>query len=121
MKKHILQSVSVLMLWAMPIFVLAETSGDKSLSWFIGLVVGIITQYLIPLLTAIALLVFIFGLARFILNAGDETKVAEGKQLMFWGIVALVAMISVWGIVGLFYQDLFGGSFGFPRLPISGN
>lgn len=101
----------------MPLLASAQASSGKDFQWIVNLFVGIITQYIIPLLTAIALLVFIWGLARFILNAGDETKVSEGKQLMFWGIIALTVMISVWGIVGLFYQDIFNGNFGFPRLP----
>lgn len=54
----------------------------------------------IPLLVAVALLVFFWGLVQFILNAADEDKRKEGKQHMIWGIVGLFVMVSVWGLVG---------------------
>lgn len=54
----------------------------------------------IPLLVAIALLVFFWGLVQFIAGAGNEDKRAEGKQHMIWGIVGLFVMVSVWGLVG---------------------
>lgn len=55
----------------------------------------------------IALVVFIWGLVRFIANAGDEKGVAEGKQRMVWGIVGLFLVVTVWGVVTLLTQ-LFG-------------
>jgi heme/copper-type cytochrome/quinol oxidase subunit 2 len=55
----------------------------------------------------VALVVFIWGLIRFIGQAGDEKGVAEGKQRMIWGIVGLFLIVTVWGIVTLLTQ-LFG-------------
>lgn len=56
---------------------------------------------------ALALLVFFWGIAIFVYNAGDEKRLADGKRLMFWGIVTLFVAISVWGIVA-FLQITFG-------------
>ena len=53
----------------------------------------------IPVIIGAALVFFLFGLARFILNAGDVKAQETGKNLMIWGIVALTVMVSVWGIV----------------------
>ena len=55
----------------------------------------------------IALVVFMWGLIKFIGQAGDEKGVAEGKQRMIWGVVALFLIVTVWGIVALLAQ-LFG-------------
>ncbi len=75
-------------------------------------------ELIVLILVAGSLLVFVWGVAKFILSAGDEKKVAEGKTLMFWGVIALFVMVSVWGIIQLFYNDFFGGgTIGVPTLP----
>lgn len=74
----------------------------------------------IPVIVALALLVFFKGLVAFIAKSGDEKSHAEGKNLMVWGLVALFVMISVWGIIKFFYADLgFSRPFGLPTLPIN--
>ncbi|PCI29646.1 hypothetical protein COB55_01745 [Candidatus Wolfebacteria bacterium] len=70
---------------------------------------------LIPVVVSLALLVFFWGLAKFMLSAGDETGVQEGKQLMLWGTIALFIMVSIFGIVGLIAGD-FGGDTLIPQL-----
>lgn len=62
--------------------------------------IGRIIDRLIIFLVGIALLVFFWGLVKFILKLGGDVKAAEdGKKLMIWGIVALFVMVSVWGLV----------------------
>lgn len=61
--------------------------------------IGNIIRLLIPIVFALALLFFFWGLAQYILNAGDEGKKEEGRNKMIWGIVALFVMASVWGLV----------------------
>lgn len=58
-----------------------------------------IIDLLIPLVAALALLYFFWGLAQFILSSGDEEKRGNGKHIMIWGIVALFVIVSVWGLV----------------------
>ncbi len=61
----------------------------------------------IGVLVAIGLLVFFWGLAKFIFRVGgDEKAVEAGKKLMIWGLIALFVMVSVWGIVA-FLEDAF--------------
>jgi len=79
---------------------------------------------LVPLLAACALLVFFWGLVKFVNNTASETVRDDAKNIMFWGIIALFVMMSIWGIVFFFFQDLFGGGvgvhpFGIPKLPFS--
>ena len=54
---------------------------------------------IIPLLLAVAVMYFFWGLVTFIRAAGDPKKVDEGKSIMIWGIVALFVMVSLWGIL----------------------
>jgi hypothetical protein len=58
-----------------------------------------IIDILIPLVAALALLYFFWGLAQFILNSGSDDAKTEAKNKMIWGIVALFVMVSVWGLV----------------------
>jgi hypothetical protein len=91
MKKIILAVVTFA-----PTLALAQTLGN--FTTLVGAVRGIINT-LIPMAFAVALLVFFWGLAKFILSAGNEDAKETGKRIMIWGIVALFVMASVWGIV----------------------
>lgn len=76
-------------------------------------------QLVIPVIASMALLAFFWGLAKFILAlGGDEKVLADGKNLMKWGLVALFIMVSVWGILRFAYTDIgFTRTFGIPFLP----
>jgi len=71
---------------------------------------------LYPVLTATALLVFIWGIVKFIAAGGDEKSITDGKNLMIWGIIALFVMVSVGAIIEFFSLE-FGFTFGIPTLP----
>lgn len=72
----------------------------------------------IPLIVALAILAFVWGLAKLILNAGNEDKRLEGKSVMIWGIIALFVIFTLWGIVLLLSQTFFGtGAPGYSGLP----
>ena len=62
---------------------------------------------LIYVVFGFALVVFFWGLAKFILNSGDEKSHEDGKRLMFWGVIALFVMASVWGIIAVLQDDIF--------------
>ncbi|MFA5841072.1 MAG: pilin [Candidatus Paceibacterota bacterium] len=62
----------------------------------------IINNSIIPLIFALATVMFVWGAVNFfIINADEEAKRAQGKQFMVWGIIALAVMLSVWGLVGI--------------------
>lgn len=50
-------------------------------------------------LTALALVVFVWGAVVFIANGADDKGRQEGRKRMVWGIMALVLIVGVWGIV----------------------
>ncbi len=89
----------------------------KDLKGFITLFIDLI-KIIIPIIGALALWIFFWGLAKFIKNSGSEKAIEEGKDLMIWGIIALFVMVSVYGLVNLLYASLFGGgSISLPGLP----
>ena len=60
---------------------------------------GRIIDKLIPIVFSIALLVFFWGLAKYILAAGSEEAKDQGRRIMIGGIIALFVMASIWGII----------------------
>ena len=60
-----------------------------------------VLRLLIPIVFSLAVIYFFWGLAKFILAAGDEEARAAGKQIMLWGVVAIFVMASVYGLVTL--------------------
>lgn len=77
----------------------------------------VISGALIPLLFAVAVGVFIWGVIQYLRNSSDSKKREEGRSFMIYGIVSLFVMISIWGLVG-FLGNTFGISTDFvPNLP----
>lgn len=85
-----------------------------------------IVQNLITLLSGAALVVFLWGLVRFIYDRarGDEKDLQKDKEGMLWGLGALFVLVSVWGIIKM-VQDIFGisgdNSVYLPKICINGN
>lgn len=62
----------------------------------------------IPLLFGLTLLVIIWKIVdAWIIHGGEESKIEEGKQTIFVGIVALVVMSGIWGILQILQYSLF--------------
>lgn len=55
---------------------------------------------LIGLFITLAIVVFFWGLIRYLVNISGDKK-AEGLQIMFYGVVAIFVMVSIWGIIRL--------------------
>lgn len=66
--------------------------------------IGNLIELLIPIVFALALLLFFWGVAKYILSAGTEKD--EGKKVMVWGVIALFVMSSIWGLTTLIRDEL---------------
>ncbi len=89
MKKVILLALAVA-----PTLAFAQNLGNlETLLRSIGRLISIA----LPIVVALALLAFFWGLVKFLF--GGAEKKDEAKTLMIWGIVALFVMVSVWGLV----------------------
>lgn len=67
---------------------------------------GNLVTILIPIVMGLAVLVFFWGLVKYIANASDEAAKAEGKNLMIWGMIALLVMVALWSILGWIQAQL---------------
>ena len=63
----------------------------------VGQLIGAAT----PIVVALALVYFFWGLGQFILNSSDEAKRKDAISIMIYGIIALFIMVSIWGIVNV--------------------
>lgn len=101
--KTFLFAVAVLASVPLPVFALTfEDLVDRFIE---------ILNMLIPVLIVLALIAFIFGVVKYLfLSQGQPDQRAEGAKFMTYGVVALFVMISVWGLVAILQNTVFGGT-----------
>lgn len=84
---------------------------QKTPTTFKGLV-QFILDFINILIPAMFGLLFIYLVWKiidaWIIHAGDEKKLEEGKRLITTAVVVFVLMLSTWGIVALIKSSLFG-------------
>ncbi len=62
----------------------------------------------IPVIFGLALLFVIWKIVdAWIINAGDETKVREGKNIALVSVIALAFMSAIWGILAFLQYSIF--------------
>ena len=84
-----------------PILALAQTAQTTNLSGVRALVnnIGNIINNIIPVLFALAIVYFFWGVIQFLRAGGDAKMHEQGKAHMIYGIIALVVMATVFGII----------------------
>jgi hypothetical protein len=77
-----------------------------------------IDSYLVPLIFAIAFLVFLWGVFRYFIAGGDsDENRKKGKDFIMYGLIGFFVMISVWGIVNILVDSAGFGGDERPALP----
>ena len=71
-----------------------------SFSDVVNILIGGINN-IVTVLIVFALLIFMWGIIRFIYNVNDSREREQGKQFILWGLVALFVLASLWGIMGI--------------------
>lgn len=75
---------------------------NASLNYYKDAIVGTINTVLVPVLIAIAFIVFLWGVFKaYILHPDDEGERKNGHQLILWGVIGFVVILSVWGLVNI--------------------
>jgi len=60
---------------------------------------------ILSLVMLAGVLVFFWGLVKFIANSSDAKEHEEGKKFIFWGLISLFVIFSLWAIVGVVLGD----------------
>ncbi len=89
---------------------------------FLLLIIKFIDNYLVPLIFAVAFIVFLYGVfTYFIAEAGNDEKRKEGRKYALYGIIGFVIIIAVWGIVNLLISSLGFDTKSRPPIPSFGS
>ena len=74
----------------------------KSIEGIINWGTCVLSRSVIPLLFALAVVGFIYGVIKYYLNPENEEERKKGKSFIIGGLIALFIMVAMWGIVGIF-------------------
>jgi uncharacterized membrane protein len=64
--------------------------------------VATLTQYInvaIGLIIGIAVLVFIFGLVKYVTAGGDPEQLKAARNTIIMGVIVIAVMVTVWGLI----------------------
>lgn len=75
------------------------------LSIFVSNMGGVVDQ-LIPILSSVVVLVFFYGLVKYVLSAGDDDASKKAKSYMIRGIIGMFVLATIWGIIGFIQQTI---------------
>lgn len=86
-------------------FALAQTNvvGDNCLQFY-GTISYIICKLaffvntLIPIMISVGVLMFIIGIVMYVIAKDEEAK-SRGRNLMIWGLLGLLVIVSIWGLI----------------------
>ncbi len=93
--------LTTLATFTLPLFAVAATS-VSNISQAGNFVINTINGVFVPVLFAVAFIVFIWGAFQaFILGANDQEAKGKGKHLMMYGLIGFFVMVSVWGLVNI--------------------
>lgn len=103
MRKIIVYAILPVALLALPFVADAQTG---TLQGIVKLA-GDIIKSLVGILFTLAIVVFFWGLVKYLFSAGDDK--AKGLSLMLMGIVAIFVMASLYGLVGILQRTIGAG------------
>jgi hypothetical protein len=67
-----------------------------------------ILKPVVPFIVGMTVVYFLWGVVSYIKNAESADAREEGKQKMFYGIIALAVMLSFWGFALVLKATFFG-------------
>jgi hypothetical protein len=99
-----------------------ELTGQVTGGWFFENVrnLNVWFSMLVVILIGLAMLYFLWGIARYVAHGADEEKRTEARRMIVYGITGLFAMVSVWGLVEVIASTFnvgLGGGIGKDRMP----
>ncbi|PCI29709.1 hypothetical protein COB52_02225 [Candidatus Kaiserbacteria bacterium] len=109
-----MQKINALILTGVAVMVPTTASAvtlGNTINTFSGIINGII-----PIILALAVLYFFWGLANYILKSDDSEGRSKAINTMFMGIIAIFVMVSIWGIIRIL-QETFEVTGSSPIIP----
>ncbi len=94
----------ICLLLALPSVVLAA---PRSFSELAGTLVGFL-NYAVGTAIILGIVIYFYGISSGLLSL-QKGESSDLRKRVLWGLLAVFVMVSVWGIVGLLRNSLFGG------------
>lgn len=98
----------------------ASNNATGTLGGVLSTIKGLLDS-VIPIIITGAVIYFFYGVAKYVMAAGDEDAQTAGRSIMIYGIIGLFVILGVWGLVALLgstFGITIGG--GAPTLPTVG-
>lgn len=95
-KNYIPHAITFVSLAALPL--LAGAVSD--FNGLIDLIASLIKR-IIPLLIAVAVILFIVGVIKYVMSGDDEEARGKSRNLMIYGIIGIFVIVSIWGFVAI--------------------
>lgn len=92
-------------------FAATPTTFKGAIEMFLGWIQGFIAVLFFVMWIGVA-----WGVVVYLANGDNETKRAEIKGYLFWAVIGVAVVFSVWSIVGLLHASMFGGGWGIPLI-----
>lgn len=111
MKKALALTTGTIAAFALPLVSFAALNNASDVG---ALIIATINNILVPVLFAVAFLVFLWGAFDvFIIGSNSEEVKEKGKNLMLWGLIGFFVMVSIWGLVNILLGTVtFGNAVG---------
>lgn len=113
--KKIITKIYLIVILGLPALASAQVK-SRTIKGIANDLTKFLSSAVMPLLFAVALALFIWGIVDFINHAENSDERKKGKQRMLWGIVGLVAMVTYLGLTSVLTQTFFGDGVGLPQL-----
>ncbi|MHB8651549.1 MAG: hypothetical protein ACYC8S_00180 [Minisyncoccota bacterium] len=95
-----------------------DTTKFTDFKSFVTWVVVDFANPLIKILFALSVVLFLWGVLGYVRAVDNVEKRSEGKEFMFWGVVALAVIGALWALVGIVVYTITGPSSAPPTTPL---
>jgi len=82
-------------------FLLPQIANAQTVSALVSKIQDAIINPIIGIIFALALLLFVWGVARFLIQADDANAREQGKKHIIYGLIGMFIMVSVYGILSV--------------------
>ncbi len=121
-----MKSYNYILTLALSFYLLPQSSNAQCIggncvqfSNFAGGLTSFITDFLVPLMIALCVLMFIYGVFLFFIKGSAEEEArTKGRSFMLYALIGFVAIVALWGIVQFLVDGLgFTSGGGAPGIP----
>jgi hypothetical protein len=121
MKYKNVSFLAAVLLFASPFIASAQTESTGLVGNLFSFALGIINDYLVPLIFAVAFVIFLFRVYQLFIQGGTSPDSAKkGRQFVLVSLVGFFLMFSVWGLINLLINTLGFDSASMPAIPTFG-